>query len=295
MNDKLFSGIITACITPFKNGKVDYLGFEKIILSQLQAGVNGVLLFGTTGEGLSLSISEKKILFLTAKRILKNYIPIIAGISEPVTANAQISARTFYKMGVDGLLVITPYYYKTTEGGVYEHFYKIARETPLPIIIYNVPTRTNYDLANNLPLLNSLLNLKNVVGIKQATTNLKRDSELPLLSEGCFLCGNDEFTFDLLTAGYQGTISVISNVFPSKIVQIYTNLIQGKRDYARLEFNKILPIIKAISCVPNPIGIKYLASLKFNTEYQLRLPLVADLDSQNIIQQTVNDFKGDLI
>ncbi|MBR3864260.1 MAG: 4-hydroxy-tetrahydrodipicolinate synthase [Clostridia bacterium] len=273
MNVNFLSGITTALITPFNKGKVDYPKLEEILSAQVSAKVSSILLFGTTAEPYSLSLSEKKSIFLLTKRIAPN-IPIIAGISHPSTDECIKEAKRLINWGANALMITTPYFYKTLERGTVAHFEKIASCTSLPIIVYNVPNRTGYDISIESEVLKMIDNIENIVAIKQASNVLSICKDFLTKTNKLSLCGNDSYLFELLKCGYHGVISVLSNAFPQKIVQIYNSMQKKDFSVASSTFNEVYPLITALEKYPNPIGIKYLCSKVFNLKNELRLPLV---------------------
>ena len=287
MKTPYFSGTLTALITPFIRNKPDFAAFERLIQIQLQNNVDGIVLFGTTGEGVSLSLAEKKALFLVAKRTLNNKIPIICGISSVNTEDAIALARFYRELKANGLLVCTPYYYKTTTQGIYKHFELIAKACGLPIIIYNVPARTNCDITKSRALLKKLEQNSQFVAIKQAGTNLESCKKLVNMSSIPLLCGNDKFMFELLKNGYVGSISVCSNVIPKQTKGVYEMIKEGNITKAELLFKEILPLILALELEPNPIPIKYASKLTCGCKPNPRLPLTT---ATKKTKQTINDL-----
>lgn len=286
MNYFKFNGIITAVATPFKNNELDLIALEKMLLSQLDARVNAILLFGTTGEGLSLSLTEKKILFNFARHVLKDKIPIICAISSPITKIAVAEAITYERWKANGILAITPYYYKTTERGIYEHFTEICNSTSLPVIAYNVPKRTCCDISKMDNLLVKLEKLKNLVGIKHCPNSFDECSQILNKTAIPIYCGSDKFLYDCLKLGYCGAISVFSNCLAKSATDLYNLAINNDFIKASVLFDKINDFINLIDTLPNPICIKHALSIQFNCSNELRLPLmVADEETQNKINQ----------
>ena len=273
MSYNFLNGITTALITPFNNGKIDFDKLELIVANQVKANVSAILLFGTTGEPYSLSFSEKKSIFYAVKRFAPN-LPIIAGVSHPSTKECVKESIRFSNLGVNAIMVTTPYFYKTLDRGIINHFSQIASKITLPIIVYNVPARTNYDLSLKKEVLTGLSKIDNIVAIKQASSDLNVCKHFFKGYKFAALCGNDSYILELLKCGYSGVISVISNVFPEKITKIYNAVKQNNIIYAEKTFNEIYALITALEKAPNPIGIKYLCSKIFNSKNELRLPLV---------------------
>lgn len=284
-------GIITALVTPFKNGKLNLFDFEKLIKSQMQANIDALLLFGTTGEPLSLSETEKKILFFTAKEISSNRLPIITGISSPITKDAVKSAVKFIKYKSDGLLVITPYYYKFTSDGIVKHFTQINNATNLPIIAYNVPPRTNYDLMLHPNALDAICSLENVCAIKLAESNQsKLIQTIKSLSIPTF-CGCDEHNLVAYKNGAIGSISVISNAFPKICKDIYECVKADDLKQAKSLNDKLQNLVSYLATQPNPTSIKCLLHKTLNLTNELRLPLTtASVEAENKISAFLKEF-----
>lgn len=293
MITKKFSGIITALATPFKNGKIDLESLYKILVKQVNANVDAILLFGTTGEGISLSLNEKKKIYILTKNTVGN-IPIIAGISSPVTGEAIRLAKVYESWGADGIMLITPYYYKTSQIGVLKHFETIALNTSLPIILYNVPVRTNCDILN-MNLFKELEKHDNIVGIKQAGKNLNDCLSLLEKTSLPLFCGSDKFIYKTLIADYQGAISVISNVMPKTVKSIYLSIKNNEIMLGKTTFEKLLPIINSLELEPNPIPLKHALSVIHGCSNELRLPLIAATkNTQNIINNLLNGGEDEL-
>ena len=295
MNTLSFKGVITALITPFKNEKPDFASLQKILEKQIEAKTDAIVLFGTTGEGASLSLAEKKSIFLLTKRILNNKTPIITCISTSITHIAVNIAKQFESWGSDANMVISPYYYKCTEEGIIKHFELISNSTNLPIIPYNVPARTNCDIFNYPNVINYFNQNKKVVAIKEADNSLNNCLNLLNKLKMPLLCGNDELIYECLTAGYKGCISVISNIFPSKIKEITSLILQNKASKAQEIFNNLIPVINILNTLPNPISVKYASSLIYNHSPILRLPLTEPEEKIKIeIKKTLQNFKESL-
>lgn len=293
MITKKISGVITAVATPFKNGKIDFETLYKILVKQLEAKVDAVLLFGTTGEGISLTLNEKKKIYIFTKNSVCN-IPIIAGISAPITSEAVRLAKVYESWGVDGIMLITPYYYKTSQIGVFKHFETVAMNTSLPIILYNVPARTNCDILS-MNFFKKLEKHKNIVGIKQAGKTLNDCLSLLEKTSLPLFCGNDKYIYETLKAGYQGCVSVISNIFPKTIKSLYLSAKNSEIMLGKITFKKLLPVINSLELEPNPIPLKHALSVIYGCSNELRLPLItATKNTQNIINNLLNGGDDEL-
>lgn len=273
-NNCPFGGTFTALITPLKNNRLDLNAFEFLLKKQLDAKIDGIVLFGTTGEPLSLSENEKKILLHVTKEVVNKKIPLICGISSSVTHIAQKKAHFYEKNGADGLLIVTPYYYKCTSIGIFNHYASICQNIKIPVILYNVPTRTNYDIFSDITLLNKLLQIKNICAIKNAENNIEKainnikNCSFPIFS------GSDENNFQMLKAGAIGSISVLSNLYPKTIKLLHDAVFFNEFTKAKKIDENLTPLYKILGKIPNPIAIKYLLSVKYPIfSEELRLPL----------------------
>lgn len=269
------SKVITALITPMDDsGKIDYNAIKMLARKQIASGIYSLLLFGTTGEPLSLSINEKENIMQVVKEEIKNDMPIICGISTPVTKNAAFLADFYQKNGASIIMAITPYYYKCTEAGIIEHFKEIARCTTLPIIIYNVPKRTGIDICKNKKIISELMQIKNLCAIKNAQEKLKDTvSTIKRINKPIF-CGNDIFNLASLKNGSSGSISVISNVFPDLEVKMHEAFDRNDLYLAEKINMALKKISEAIFAVPNPIGVKCACAIKYSFPNNMRLPLL---------------------
>lgn len=267
MKKNIFKGIATALYTPFKNkGKtVDYAAFERLVERQLRSGINALVALGTTGESPTVSAEERKeIISFVVKRV-NGRVPVIIGAGSNCTATAAKFAREAEKLGARAVLSVTPYYNKCNENGILRHYAAIAGATDLPIIIYNVPSRTGIDISPETYA--KLARIKTVAAIKECNTSLEKLNRSINLtdSEISFYCGSDEVLPDFINSGADGAISVSSNVIPDKIVDIYLK----KRSYYETERE----FVNALFCDVNPIPVKYVTEVLFGESGDLRLPL----------------------
>lgn len=278
MKKIIVKGPITALITPMIDDKIDFSAFRKILRAQVCAKMPAYILFGTTGEPLSLQPEEKTKLFYTAKEEVGD-APLICGISSPVTEAAIKSAECLTKLGADGLLVVTPYYYKCTDDGIYEHYRQIATATDLPIIVYNVPARTGIDLTAKPELLDRIAQIKNVCAIKNAAIDSSSNADYLKSARLPVYCGNDSLNYDSLKFGSVGSISVISNLLPK--IEFAMHKCFFENNQKSVLYNNILhKICNVFDKIPNPIAIKYACSLKYDFSPIYRLPLTKPSDEQ---------------
>ncbi|MDE5601510.1 MAG: 4-hydroxy-tetrahydrodipicolinate synthase [Clostridia bacterium] len=269
----IFRGVATALITPFTNGSIDDKGFEKLLNYQLASGVDAVVVLGTTGEPATMSQDEKKQVISLAVKKLKGKIPVIVGAGSNSTAAAIKSCELAESLGADGLLVVTPYYNKCTQTGLIRHYSEIAAATDLPIICYNVPSRTG---VNMLPsTFSELADIPNIVGIKEASGNMEQIMEYVRLSgdRAAVYSGDDSLTIPTMAMGGAGVISVVSNVCAEYVTTMTHAFDDGDLQKASSKQRDMLPLVRAMFSEVNPIPVKYAAYLKGFCDGSLRLPL----------------------
>lgn len=280
MKKTIFEGVATALYTPFNpiNKSVDYGAFSRLINRQLSANVNALVVLGTTGEAATITEEERREIIKFCVKEVNGRIPLIVGSGSNCTATAVKFSREAEESGADGLLVVTPYYNKCNDDGLYAHYSAVAKSTSLPIIVYNVPTRTGFNVK---PIVyRKLAEIDNVVAIKEANCcdeqlNGVLDNVKDILA---VYCGSDDKLIDVLRRGGKGTISVVSNIIPSKIV----DYIGDFENYFKTEFYK--EIVNILQSDVNPIPLKYMVKLLYNEGYGLRLPLT---EAKNEVKETI--------
>ncbi len=268
----IFKGVGTALITPFLNGEIDYTALERIIELQISGGADALIIGGTTGEAATLTDFERYSLFEFAKYKCDGRIKLVFGTGTNDTAAAVKHTKMAEKIGCDGVLLVTPYYNKGTEEGVYRHYMTILDSTALPAILYNVPSRTGVNLG--FGLLSRLAEHENAVGIKEASDSAER--LVTLSSFGSMLpiyAGNDSQIYTTLALGGAGVISVISNIFPKEACDIVSFYLQNQKEKSLALQQKLLPFIKTLFLETNPAPIKYAMSKSGLCSGELRLPL----------------------
>jgi 4-hydroxy-tetrahydrodipicolinate synthase len=267
----MFGGAIVAIVTPFRNGKVDEEALRNLIEEQIAAGTDGIVPCGTTGESTTLSHLEHDRVIEITVDAAKKRVPVIAGTGSNSTAEALRLTRHAWE--ADGALMVSPYYNRPTQEGLYQHFRTIAEEIPIPIIIYNIPGRTG---SNVLPeTLARLAKLKNIVGVKEASASLKQMSDVIQLCGPDFdvLSGDDIFTLALMAIGGKGVISVISNVAPADMAGMVDAFTAGDLEKARALHYRMSPLIDALFIETNPIPVKTAMAMMGKIDPELRLPL----------------------
>tara|TARA_B100000886_G_scaffold334105_1_gene289139 strand:+ start:568 stop:1440 length:873 start_codon:yes stop_codon:yes gene_type:complete len=282
----MFFGSIPAVITPFANNKVDYLSLEKIVDFLISNGSNGLVPCGTTGESPTLSHSEHKKIIEECIRITDKRIPIIAGTGSNNTLEAIEYTNHAEKVGADAVLVVTPYYNKPTQLGLYNHYKSIADNTKLPIIIYNIPGRSVVDMT--IETMIELSKIKNIVGVKDATNDLFRPILTKRLMEAefCYLSGEDGTALAYLAQGGHGCISVTANVAPSLCSSMHKAWRDNDLQRAQEINLQLSKLHHALFLESSPGPVKYAASLLNLCNDDVRLPLVG------INEKTKNEVKN---
>jgi len=269
-----FEGVYVAVVTPFENGKIAEKVYEAYLERLIKSGIAGIIVCGSTGESSMLSMEEHINLFRLSKEIVGNRIQVIANSGANSTHEAIYLTQEAEKIGVDAALLVVPYYVKPTQEGLYLHYKAIHDETKnIPLIIYNVPSRTVVDIK--VETVVRLSKLERYVGIKEASSDMEKISIMVSQTKPDFsvLSGNDATFLPLLTVGGHGVISVIGNIMPKELVELYDSVKKG--DLAKaLEINtKMLPLFQALSFEANPIPVKYALYKMGEISNELRLPL----------------------
>ena len=291
-----FGRLLTAMITPFDaKGKVDYAQAKKLAKALFDSGSDGLVVSGTTGECPTLTRDEKLRLFAEIKSAVGNRGTIIAGTGNYSTAESMELTNEAEKTGVDGCLLVVPYYNRPTQDGLYEHFKAIAGATNLPCIMYNVPSRTVTSLAAETCI--KLSQIENIVGVKEASANLEQIARIIQGAKKGFLVysGNDGDTFPILCLGGYGVISVISHLVGLQFKQMISDYTQGKIEKAAATHRNLLPLVNAMFVVANPMPVKYALNYLGFSVGKPRLPLTEpDEKSKAVIEHTLKSYKIDL-
>jgi 4-hydroxy-tetrahydrodipicolinate synthase len=275
MEVNMLKGSIVALVTPFrKNGEINEEQLRFLIDWHIKNKTDGILVCGTTGESATLSHEEHKRVVSIAVEQAKKRIPVIAGAGSNSTGEALDLARFAAKVKADAILVITPYYNKPTQEGMYQHFRVISQKVKLPLIIYNVPGRTG---VNILPQTVARIykSCKNVIGIKEASGSMDQITKIMNLVDRKFvlLSGSDEITLPILSVGGQGVISVVANIMPRQTHSLVDSFLAGQLEKSRKLQLYLYDIIKALFIETNPIPVKTSLALMGLIEPNLRLPL----------------------
>ncbi len=264
----IFKGVCTALVTPFtKNKKIDYLALEKLIKYQLDGGVDAILILGTTGESSTILFSEREQIIKLAKQIINKKCKLIVGTGCNDTLKTIEFTNQAEILGADACLIVTPYYNKCTQNGIYNHYKTISQKTNIPYIVYNVPSRTGF---NVLPeTMQKIATLKNVAGLKEANSNIEHILLMfQTLPKFAIYCGNDNLSHIFYSLKGCGVISVTSNAFPKEVKKSIKNATESF-SYSKkfFSFNNLM------FCEPNPIPIKYVLYKKRLIRNYLRQPL----------------------
>lgn len=273
MKKNIFTGAATALITPFKNGAIDYDAFERILEQQINGGISALVVAGTTGESSTLTDSEHREIISFAIKKVAGRVPVIAGTGSNDTDYAIDLSKFAADEGADAVLLVTPYYNKATQNGLYEHFKAIAQSCKIPCILYNVPSRTG---CNILPATAYRLSqIDNIAAIKEASGDISQIAELAHLCADTLdiYSGNDNQILPILSLGGKGVISVLSNIMPAQTNEICRRFFAGDlKGSLALQF-EYLPLMSALFSEVNPIPVKAAMAKMGMCENTLRLPL----------------------
>ena len=272
----IFTGAGVAIVTPFhEDGSVNYEAFEKQIELQIAGGTDAIIVCGTTGESSTLTHEEHLDVIRFCIEKVNKRIPVVAGTGSNCTQTAIYLSQEAEKAGADGLLLVTPYYNKCTQKGFYEHFKMVAESVNIPIILYNIPGRTGGVLIQPETVVSLCRDVKNIVGVKDATGNISGVAKVLQLANGDvdLYSGNDDQIVPILSLGGKGVISVLSNVAPKQTHDICQLYFDGKvKESAQLQL-KALPVIDGLFCEVNPIPVKKAMNLMGLNAGPLRRPL----------------------
>ena len=265
-------GVFPAIVTPFKNNSVDYEGLKKNIDFLIENGVSGIVTVGTTGESPTLSYEEHNKVVEKTVEFVDGRVKVIAGTGSNSTREAIELSKFARDVGADALLLVAPYYNKPTQEGLKRHFVKVAETVDLPIVLYNIPSRTGVDIApETVKFLYE--ECSNIVAIKEANPNLSRVSEIISICDIDVLSGNDELTLPIIALGGKGVISVLSNILPREFVDMVNYALEGNFSKAREIHYKLYNLMKLMTVETNPIPIKTAMNMLGMPAGELRLPL----------------------
>ena len=273
MKTPFFTGACTALVTPFYNGSLNLPMLEQLLYRQMDAGISAVVLCGTTGESPTLSDDEKLTMFRCGKEITGSNSKIIAGTGSNDTGHAIALSQAAEETGVDGLLIVTPYYNKATPDGLIAHYAAIAASVKIPIILYNVPSRTGVDIP--ISVYEALSQIPNIVGVKEASTDIIKIAKIKAACPPDFAVwsGNDEMAVPVMSLGGAGVISVASNVTPIQVQAMAEAALAGDFDSAAALQLDLMPLISLLFCEVNPIPVKAAMKLLGHDCGECRMPL----------------------
>jgi 4-hydroxy-tetrahydrodipicolinate synthase len=277
----MFTGTYTAIVTPFRNGKLDETALERLISTQVKAGVDGIAPVGTTGESPTVDYEEHIHILALSVKFAAGKIKVLAGTGGNSTSEAIYLTEHAEKAGADGSLQVAPYYNKPTQEGLFQHFRAVARKTKLPIILYSIPGRCGVEIG--VDTVNRLAKeCKNIVGIKEAGGNPDRVSQLrgALGPKFEILSGDDSLTLSFMAVGAQGVISVASNIIPRQVSQMVNAFASGNSQAALKLHQKYYPLFKDLFIETNPIPIKAAMAMMGQIKEEYRLPL-SPMSSRN--------------
>jgi 4-hydroxy-tetrahydrodipicolinate synthase len=289
----MFRGTFTALVTPFLNGEVDFAALDKLIESQISGGVTGLVVVGTTAESPTLTHDEKEKLIQRTVKIAYGRCQVIAGTGTNSTRDAIEATKFAEKAGVDGALLVAPYYNKPSQEGLFRHFKAIAAATRLPIMLYNIPGRCGVDIAPDTVVRLSK-GSSNIVSIKEASGSVDRVAELRrrLPKEFTILSGDDGLTVPFMSVGAAGVVSVASNLFPRELCSIVRACESGDFKAAEELHRKMGAIFKDLFIEPNPVPAKTALAWRGAISFEVRLPLCEMTEAnQARLRQTLEEFE----
>lgn len=288
----MFQGAIVATVTPFRNGKVDRAALRKLVRYQIESGTDGIVPCGTTGESATLSFDEHEQVIDTVIDAAGGKVPVIAGTGSNNTREAILLTKYARKAGANGALVITPYYNKPTQEGLYRHFRTVAESADIPIILYNVPGRTGVNMTAQT--VARLAEVPNIVGVKEASGNLNQVCDIIRLTpkKFCVLSGDDALFFPMMALGAKGVISVTSNVAPRQMAELYDTYVIGEISRARDVHYQLWPLFNALFIETNPIPAKTALAMMRRIHEEVRLPLSPMADAnRKALAKVLSDLR----
>ncbi len=286
-----FSGCMVALVTPFKDNKVDWESVESLVEFHIENGIHGIVPCGTTGESATLTHKEHNEVVEAVVKFVKKRVAVIAGTGSNSTQEAIEFTRSAEQAGADGALMISPYYNRPTQEGIYQHYKKVASEVHIPLIIYNIPSRTGSKIEPET--LARLAEVKNIAGVKEATGSVDQAMEvLRLCGDGLEVySGEDSLTFSLMALGGKGVISTVANVAPREMSQLTRACFEGDWEKGRKIQFQLIPLIRSLFIETNPIPVKTALAVMGKCGGELRLPMTP-MGEQNVkkLEKAMSDF-----
>jgi 4-hydroxy-tetrahydrodipicolinate synthase len=289
----MFRGTFTAVVTPFRDGGIDVSAVEKLVEVQIAAGITGIVANGTTGESPTLSHDEREELIRLAVATANKRCLVLAGTGSNSTEHAMADTIMAEKLGVDGALLVAPYYNKPSQEGLFRHFKAIADATSLPIVLYNIPGRCSVDILPET-VVRLAKDCRNIVSIKEASGSVERVSDLRrrLPESFTILSGDDSLTLPFMAVGAAGVVSVASNLFPSEVCALVRACESGDLKSAAKLHWKLLPLFKDLFIEPNPVPVKTALGWRGTMSGDVRLPLCEMSEAnQARLRKTLEDFE----
>src|SRR5437870_400842 len=289
----MFRGTFTALVTPFRNDAIDVAAFEKLIEAQIAAGITGMVAVGTTGESPTLSRDEREQAIRLAVTIANKRCQVLAGTGSNATHHAVADTKMAEELGADGALLVAPYYNKPSQEGLFRHFQTIARETSLPIVLYNIPGRCGVDIGPET-VVRLAAECRNIVSIKEASGSVERVSELRrrLPESFTILSGDDSLTLPFISVGAVGVVSVASNLYPAEVCALVRTLESGDAKSAERQHRKMFALFKDLFIEPNPVPIKTALAWRGLISNEVRLPLCTMSEAnQTRLRKTIEEFE----
>ncbi len=289
----MFRGTFTALVTPFRDGAIDTSAFEKLIEAQIAAGITGIVAVGTTGESPTLSPEEREQLIRLSVTTANKRCQVLAGTGSNATYHAVQDTKTAEKLGVDGALLVAPYYNKPSQEGLFRHFKATAEATSLPIMLYNIPGRCGVDIGPDT-VMRLAKECRNIVSIKEASGSVERVSELRTRLPESFtiLSGDDSLTLPFMSVGAAGVVSVASNLFPTEVCTLVHAYQAGDVKSATKLHRKMFPLFKDLFIEPNPVPVKTALGWRGAMSSEVRLPLCEMSESnQARLRKTLDEFE----
>jgi len=289
----MFRGTFTAVVTPFRDGGVDDSAFKKLIETQVAAGITGIVAIGTTGESPTLSHDEREHVIRLAVTTANKRCLVLAGTGSNATQHAVADTVMAEKLGVDGALLVAPYYNKPSQEGLFRHFKAIADATSLPIMLYNIPGRCSVDIVPET-VVRLAKECGNIVAIKEASGSVERVSDLRrrLPESFTILSGDDSLTLPFMAVGAAGVVSVASNLFPGEVCALVRACESGDLKSAAKLHRKLLPLFKDLFIEPNPVPVKTALGWRGAMSGEVRLPLCEMSEAnQDRLRKTLEEFE----
>ncbi|HTM09343.1 MAG TPA: 4-hydroxy-tetrahydrodipicolinate synthase [Verrucomicrobiae bacterium] len=287
----MFSGSIVALVTPFKNGKIDWQSLESLVEFHIQNGTNGIVPCGTTGESATLDHVEHHDVIKAVVKAVKKRVPVIAGTGSNSTHEAIELTIGAERAGADGALLISPYYNRPMQEGIYQHYKKVAESVGIPLIVYNIPARTGSKIEPET--LARLSEIKNIAGVKEATGSVDQAIDVIRLCGDrlAVYSGEDSLTYSLMALGGKGVISTVANIAPKAMAELAGACLKGEWERGRDLQLKLIPLIHAVFIETNPIPAKTALGLMGKCTDELRLPLTPMAEGNvKKLRQAMVDF-----